>query len=135
MINERAVSQALLTQLKTVVGLPHLVVDGGVAYTPSPTISYCKEFDLSGDTFSESVNVNGVQRKDGIYQVDVLTPKNSGKWQALEICALIQTAFARGVELVIDTQRVQIREATRSSVRYDNTHQIITLSIRYTALS
>jgi hypothetical protein len=135
MINERAVSQALLNQLKTVIGLPNLVVDGGAAYTPSPAVSYCKEFDLSGDTFSESVNANGVQRKDGIYQVNIFTPKNAGKWQALEISALIQTVFARGIELVNDSQRVQIRETTRSSVRYDNTHQIITLSIRYTALS
>ena len=135
MINERGVSQALLTQLKTVIGLPHLVVDGGGSYTPNPTVAYCKEFDLSGDTFSESVNANGAERKDAIYQVDVFTPKNAGKWQALEICALVQTVFPRGLELIEDGQRVQIREATRSSIRYDNTHQIITLSIRYTALS
>ena len=114
MINERAVSQALLKQLKTVVGLPHLVVDGGAAYTPSPAVAYCKEFDLSGDTFSESVNANGAERKDAIYQVDVFTPKNAGKWQSLEICALVQTVFPRGLELIEDGQRVQIRETTRS---------------------
>lgn len=135
MINERAVSQALLTQLKTVVGLPHLVVDGGTAYTPSPTVPYCKEFDLSGDTFSAAIPANGFQQKDGIYQVDVFTPKNGGKWSALETCALIQTAFARGLVLSNSGQSVKIKESTRSSVRYDNTHQIVSLSIGYTALS
>jgi hypothetical protein len=135
MINERAVSQALLTQLKTVIGLPHLVVDGGTAYTPSPTVAYCKEYDLSGDTFGQTVTNDGVQRKDGIYQVDVFTPKNSGKWAGLETCALIQTAFARGVVLTNDSQKVKIKDASRSPVRYDNTHQIISISVGYTALS
>lgn len=131
MIAERDISQALLTQLKTVIGLPYLVVDGGTAYTPSPTVAYCKEYDLSGETFSDQVSSNGYQRKDGIYQVDVCTPKNGGKWSALEACALIQTAFPRGLRL----GRIAIKEVSRSSVRYDNTHQIISLSISYTALS
>jgi len=135
MINERAVSQALLTQLKTVIGLPHLVVDGGTAYTPSPTVSYCKEYDLSGDTFGQTVANDGVQRKDGIYQVDVFTPKNGGKWAGLETCALIQTAFSRGLVLTNDGQKVKIKDASRSPVRYDNTHQIISISVGYTALS
>lgn len=135
MINERAVSQALLTQLKTVVGLPFLVVDGGTSYTPNPTVAYCKEYDLSGDTFGQTVSNDGVQRKDGIYQVDVFTPKNGGKWAGLEVCAIIQTAFARGVVLTSDGQKVKIKDASRSPVRYDNTHQILSLSIGYTALS
>jgi hypothetical protein len=135
MINERAVSQALLTQLKTVIGLPFLVVDGGTAYTPIPTVAYCKEYDLSGDTFGQTVISGGLQRKDGIYQVDVFTPKNAGKWAGLETCALIQTAFPRGLVLTNDSQKVKIKDASRSPVRYDNTHQIVTLSIGYTALS
>lgn len=135
MINERAVSQALLMQLKTVVGLPQLVVDGGTAYTPNPTVPYCKEYDLSGDTFGQTVTDGGVQRKDGIYQVDVFTPKNGGKWAGLEACALIQAAFPRGLVITNDSQKIKIKDASRSPVRYDNTHQIITLSIGYTALS
>lgn len=135
MINERAISQALLTQLKTVVGLPHLVVDGGTAYTPSPNTAYCKEYDLSGDTFSAAIPANGYQQKDGIYQVDVCTPKNGGKWSAQELCALIQTAFPRGLILANDGQSLKIKEVSRSSTRYDNTHQIISLSIGYTAIS
>lgn len=131
MITERDASQALLTQLKTVTGLPHLVVDGGTGYTPSPTVAYCKEYDLSGDTFSDQVSSNGYQRKDGVYQVDIFTPKNGGKWSALETCALIQTAFPRGLRL----GKVAIKEVSRSPVRYDNTHQIISLSIGYTVLS
>lgn len=135
MINERAISQALLTQLKTVVGLPNLVVDGGKEYTPNPTVPYCKEYDLSGDTFGQTVTNGGMQRKDGIYQVDVCTPKNGGKWAALETCALIQTVFARGVVLTNDGQSIKIKDASRSPVRYDSTHQIISMSIGYTALS
>lgn len=133
MINEKAVSKALLDQLKTVIGLPAIVTDNGANYTPNPDTPYIREFDLSGDTFAPPINSNGYQRKDGVYQVDVLTPKNKGKWSGLDYCALIQVAFARGIRLAGD--KLIIKEASRSSPRTDSTHYIITLSIGYTALS
>lgn len=133
MINEKAVSKALLDQLKTVIGLPNIVTDNGTSYTPNPDAPYIREFDLSGDTFSPSVNSNGYQRKDGVYQVDVCVPKNKGKWAAFDYCALIQVAFARGLRLASD--KVIIKETSRSAPRTDSTHYIISLSIGYTALS
>lgn len=133
MINEKAVSKALLDQLKTVIGLPTVVTDNGTAYTPNPDTPYIREFDLSGDTFAPPVNSNGYQRKDGIYQVDVLTPRNKGKWAGLDYCALIQVAFVRGLKLASD--KVTIKEISRSAPRTDSTHYIISLSIGYTALS
>jgi hypothetical protein len=133
MINEKAVSKALLDQLKTVVGLPAIVTDNGSNYTPNPDQPYVREFDLSGDTFAPPVNSNGYQRKDGVYQVDICVPKNKGKWSALDYCALIQVAFVRGLRL--DGDRLIIKETSRSAPRTDSSHYIITLSIGYTALS
>ena len=133
MINEKAVSKALLDQLKTVIGLPTVVTDNGTAYTPNPDTPYIREFDLPSDTFSPPLGANGYQRREGIYQVDVLVPKNKGKWAALDYCALIQVAFVRGLKLASD--KVTIKEISRSAPRTDSTHYIISLSIGYTALS
>lgn len=133
MINEKAVSKALLDQLKTVIGLPSIVTDNGSNFTPNPDQPYVREFDLSGDTFSPAIPSAGYQRKDGIYQVDICVPKNKGKWSALDYCALVQAAFARGLRLASD--KLIIKETSRSAPRTDSTHYIITLSIGYTALS
>lgn len=134
MINEYSVSKALLDHLKTLSGLPALAQENK-PFTPVVDSPYIREVDYSGVTQTPTLASDGFQRKDGIYRVDILTPKDKGKFNGLAYFDLIAAGFGRGDIEPLDNDKLEITSVTRGQPFSEGEFYVIVASIRYTVIN
>lgn len=135
MINEFKIAQLLRARLASVTGVPQVITEN-VTATMLANQSYLREACLFGETFNPTLDVNGMQRQDGVYQIDVCTPKGKGKFEGLSHIETLKAAFKREVAAMVDGDlKINLEGFTTSPARIDGDHFIYSLSIRYTVVS
>lgn len=134
MINEFKIAQLLRLRLMAVTGVPQVITEN-VTATMLANQSYLREACLFGETFNPTLDVNGMQRQDGIYQIDVCTPKGKGKFEGLSHIETLKAAFKREVAAMVDGDlKINLEGFTTSPARVEQDHFIYSLSIRYTVV-
>lgn len=134
MINEFKIAQLLRLRLMAVTGVPQVITEN-VAATMLANQSYLREACLFGETFSPTLEADGMQRQDGIYQIDVCTPKGKGKFEGLSHIETLKAAFKREVAAMVDGDlKINLEGFTTSPARTEQDHFIYSLSIRYTVV-
>jgi len=134
MINEFKIAQLLRARLSTVTGVPTVITEN-VTATMQPALSYLREACLFGDTFNPALAADGMQRQDGIYQIDICTPKGKGKFEGLATVEKLKAAFKRQPSAMVDGDlRINLEGSTTSPARTEQDHFIYSLSIRWTVV-
>lgn len=112
MINYSAVQTILNTQLKTVVGLP-TYTEENVKAVPDSTVPWCRSTLLPAETQIIGIGTGGQRKDQGLYQIDIYWPQNSGSLDANTMGDLIQNSFVRGTYYINGTVKVLIDSVYR----------------------
>jgi hypothetical protein len=100
-----------------------------------PTTPYLREACLFGETFNPTLEAEGMARQDGIYQIDVCTPKGKGKFEGLAHIETLKAAFKREARAMTDGDlRINLEGSTTSPGRVDGEHFVYSLSVRWTVV-
>jgi hypothetical protein len=133
-MNEFKIAQLLRARLAAVVGVPAIISEN-VTATMLASQSYLREACLFGETFNPTLEAAGASRQDGVYQIDVCTPKGKGKFEGLAVVELLKAAFQRQAAAMVDGDlRINLEGSTTSPARTEQDHFIYSLSIRWTVV-
>jgi hypothetical protein len=131
MINEFKIAQLLRARLAAVTGVPQVITEN-VTATMLANQSYLREACLFGETFNPTLEAGGMQRQDGVYQIDVCTPKGKGKFEGLAHIETLKAAFKREAGAMVDGDlRINLEGSTTSPARTEQDHFIYSLSVRW----
>ena len=133
-MNEKRIAELLRARLGTVTGVPAIITEN-LAATMIKDNSYLREACLFGETFNPTLEAEGMQRQDGVYQIDVCTPKGKGKFEGLAHIETLKAAFKREAGAMVDGDlRINLEGSSTSPARTEQDHFIYSLSIRWTVV-
>ncbi len=132
-MNHKKIATLLRGRLATISGLP-TIANENIAFTPAVNAAYLREAVLFNDTFN--LGVSSGERQDGIYQIDVIVPKNSSKFKALEYCDLLRAGFARQARALIDGDTIiNLEGCSVSPARVEGEFFVYSVSARWTVVN
>jgi len=131
-MNHKKIATLLRTKLAAISGLP-AVADENKSFVPNTNNPYLREAVLFNETFNLSLSEG--QRQDGIYQIDILVPKNTSKFKALEYCDLLRVCFARQARALIDGDTIiNLEGCSVSPARVEGEYFAYSVSCRWTVV-
>jgi len=131
MIDDFVTAKALLDKAQAFADLKGLrLCIQGAAFTPVTTETYLKETFLSNDTDPLGLAADSSDRQDSIYQLDIYTPKDDGKFAGLAVGNEIKAEFPR-VSFVLNnaSQKVQISNVSSRIMPANKTHNLTMINI------
>lgn len=133
-MNHKTIATLLRGRLATIAGLP-AVANENLNFTPAVNAPYLREACLFNTTSNLGLANDSAQRQDGIYQVDILVPKNTSKFRALELCDLVRAGFARQARALIDGDTVvNLEGGSVSPARVEGEFFVYSVSVRWTVV-
>lgn len=131
-MNHKKIATLLRTKLASISGLP-TVADENKTFVPNTGNPYLREAVLFNDTFN--LGLSEGERQDGIYQIDVLVPKNTYRTNALGYVDLIRTGFARHARALIDGDTIiNLEGCSVSPSRVEGEFFAYSVSCRWTSV-
>ena len=131
-MNHKKIATLLRGKLAAISGLP-TVANENISFTPSTNTPYLREVVLFNETFN--LGLSEGERQDGIYQIDVLVPKNTSKFKALEYCDLLRVGFARQARALIDGDTIiNLEGCSVSPARVEGEYFAYSVSCRWTVV-
>lgn len=132
-MNHKKIATLLRGRLATISGLP-VIANENIAFTPAVNTAYLREAVLFNETFN--LGVSSGERQDGIYQIDVLAPKNTSKFTALGYCDLLRVGFAREARALIDGDTIiNLEGCSVSPARVEGEYFAYSVSARWTVVA
>jgi hypothetical protein len=138
MISKFSLAKALFNQAKLITDNNSLLlIPNGKGYEPDPNTTYIQEFVLYGPDNSIGLADCSNDIQLGVYQLNINTPKaqEGAKWRGLQIGDILQAGFARGTELIHNSQMVRMKTSTLIPMDADDTHEIHILNINFSIIN
>lgn len=120
------IQTALDSRLATYVDLP--VAFPNVPYKPQAGMPYLRATFLPAETVQASMGATGKDETNGIYQIDVVVPRGSGRPQALDAIADL---FKRGTVLTYNGVKLRIRSVSIDSAILDDEWYFVPISVSF----
>lgn len=134
-MNHKKIATLLRGRLATISGLP-AIANENISFTPAVNAPYLREAVLFNTTDNLGLAVDSAERQDGIYQIDVLAPKNTSKFTALGYCDLLLNGFARQVSALVDGDtKINLEGAYVSPARGEGEFFVYSVSARWTVVA
>ena len=108
------VSAALDDNLNTMVGLPS-VAWPNKKFVPTQGALYIRPTLLPADTVTATIGI-GSDISSGLYQLDIFSPADDGKNEALLMADTVAELFKRDKELTYNGRTITIRSASHRSI-------------------
>ena len=120
------IQAALDTKLSTISGTA--IAFPNVPYKPSAGTSYLRSSFLPADTVQASLGSTGKDETNGIYQVDVVVPRGSGRPSLVDSVA---DTFKRGTVLTYNSRTLRVRSVSIGSAILDDEWYFVPVSIDF----
>jgi hypothetical protein len=131
-MSESKIAAALSVQLST-MGLPTAYDNS--PFTPTTGVLYLKESVLRLPTKSVGVSGASSDQHDGIYQVLIMAPKDTGKGQGNPTADLVAAKFKKATTLTYQGQKVVcISASVKTGFPLDDRY-VVPVDIRYRAFT
>lgn len=138
MIDDFEIAKAFIDKLDSISdlsGIP-IVASNDESYEPQVGVPYLRESILRSPEVPFGYSKDTTMIQDGIYQVDVCTPKGEGKWRNLNICGKIKAAFPRKVNISSTLGKsLTVLSCDVGPSRNENDFYVTYISIHYKVLS
>ena len=95
------------TQLQTVPNLPSFTAEN-IKSKPESTIPWCRSTLLPAESQILGVGQGGQRKDQGLYQIDLYYPQNSGLGLIQAMADLVMNTFTRGLYYTSGTTKVLI---------------------------
>ena len=116
-MNYTTIQKALDTQLSIVAGIPTFTEENA-RFKPSATTPFTRSTLLPAQTVVESIGVHGIDRVNGLYQVDLYYPADQGYTTANTMADLVIAAFPKALQLTTtDSIKVDVDVTWRLPAR------------------
>ena len=138
MINKFDLAKALYEQAKLVAANnSYLLIPEGKAYEPDPNETFIREAIVYGPDIPMGLADDSGDAQMGFYQLAINTPKaNDGStWAARKIAGVLEVGFARGTQLIYNSQMVRIKNVTLREIESTDTHKVSVLTVNYTVIN
>jgi len=120
------IQAALDTQLATITGTQ--IAFPNIPYTPQAGTTYLRASFLPAETLQASLGGVGKDETNGIYQVDVVAPRGSGRPSEVDTVA---DTFKRGTVLTYNSQSLRVRSVSMGPAILDEEWYFIPVSIDF----
>ena len=120
------VQAALDTKLATITGTS--VAFPNVPYKPQAGTTYLRASFLPAETVQASMGANGKDETNGIYQIDVVVPRGTGRPQLIDTVADL---FKRGTVLSYNSISVRVRSVSMSPAILDEEWYFVPISVNF----
>lgn len=130
-VSQFDISKALRDQLLLLPSSPPLATEGA-SFDPTVGEAYIKEINLGGDTTAEQLNA-GLEEVNGVYQIDIYTPSEQGKWVGLKWADDLNTLFPHNLKLTRNEVTLRVKRLDRAPLRSDGAWLVTTVSVYYQA--
>ena len=120
------IQAALDTQLSTITDVA--IAYPNIPYTPSAGTSYLRASFIPADTAQASLGSSGKDETNGVYQVDVVVPRGSGRPSLVDTVA---DAFKRGTTLTYNSRTLRVRSVSIGSAILDDEWYFVPVSIDF----
>lgn len=131
MISIFSLSKAFDDYLQTFNDLPAYYVQGETA-EPNADEKHLKGFLLNAENFTQFYSAQSPVRQDGLFQIDIRTPKSFGKWENYSLVDLVQSKFQINMILQNNNQKVKVKKISASKLSDDEENFYVTsVSIFY----
>jgi hypothetical protein len=120
------VQAALDTKLATITGTS--VAFPNVPYKPQAGTTYLRASFLPAETVQASMGANGKDETNGIYQIDVVVPRGTGRPQLIDTVADV---FKRGTVLSYNSISVRVRSVSMSPAILDDEWYFVPISVNF----
>jgi len=137
MINDFTTSKALLDKLKAFTDIKGLrLAVQSFKFEPIATETYLQETFLANDTDPLGINERSTDEQRPIYQIDIYTPKYTGKFQGLTLANELKAQFIRA-SFIVNTaaQKVMVSNVNSSIGPSNNTHDRTIISVDLVVLA
>lgn len=130
-VSQFDISKVLRDRLLTLPSSPELATEGA-SYTPTVGTTFIRETNLGGDTTAEQLNA-GLQEINGVYQIDIFTPTEHGKWAGLALVDELNTLFPHNLKLTRNDLTLRIKRLDRAPAFEDGAWLVTPVSVYYQA--
>lgn len=131
-MNHKKIATLLRGKLASISGLP-TVADENKSFVPNTNNPYLREAVLFNETFN--LGLSEGERQDGIYQIDVLVPKNTSRYSGLDYVELLRAGFARQARALIDGDTIiNLEGCSVSPARVEGEFFVYSVSARWTVV-
>jgi hypothetical protein len=120
------VQAALDTKLATITGTS--IAFPNVPYKPQAGTTYLRASFLPAETVQASMGANGKDETNGIYQIDVVVPRGTGRPQLIDTVADL---FKRGTVLSYNSISVRVRSVSMSPAILDEEWYFVPISVNF----
>lgn len=120
------VQAALDTKLGTVTDTP--VAFPNVPYKPQAGKVYLRASFLPAETVQASMGASGKDETNGIYQIDVVVPRGTGRPQLVDTVADL---FKRGTVLTYNSINVRVRSVSMAPAVLDEEWYFVPISVNF----
>lgn len=121
MISTRDTLSALGSALLAMPELPSIVAwpNTNPSSNPDADDTWLAVFMLDTNGESPTLSGAGHEIEEGIYQININTPKTKGAFAAADLCDAINAAFPRSVPLIKNDTKVIIQRVVKSAAGYE----------------
>jgi len=120
------IQAALDTKLSTITSAP--IAYPNVPYKPQAGTTYIRASFLPTETLQASMGATGKDETNGIYQIDVVVPRGSGRPSLLDTVADV---FKRGTVLTYNGVKLRIRSVSIGSAITDEEWYFVPISVNF----
>jgi len=120
------VQAALDAKLATITATP--IAFPNIPYKPQAGTVYLRATFLPADTVQASMGEDGKDETNGIYQVDVVVPRGTGRPQLTDTVADL---FKRGTVLTYNGVKVRVRSVSMASAILDEEWYFVPISVNF----
>lgn len=120
------IQAALDTKLATLTGVP--IAYPNTPYKPQAGTAYVRASFIPNETLQASLGSTGKDETLGIYQVDVVVPRGSGRPQLLDTVADL---FKRGTVLTYNGVNLRIRSVSMASAILEDEWYFVPISVNF----
>jgi hypothetical protein len=120
------VQAALDTKLKTIPNVP--VAFPNVPYKPQAKTTYVRASFLPAETAQASLGANGKDETNGIYQIDVVVARGTGRPQLVDTVADL---FKRGTVLSYNGVTIRVRSVSMAPAILEDEWYFVPISVNF----
>lgn len=130
------INEALETRLGSMSNVPDIAWPN-ITYSPEPDVMYLRPNNLPIDPVKIGVSDVDSFRRDGLYQIDVFSPKNAGAGAANSMAGSVYAHFPVGLELftTTDSYKIRVEQVAVEVGELVGAHYVVPMLIRYSAIT
>lgn len=136
-MSETKINAALVSAAGTALGASYAgrIAYEGRDFTPPSSGKWAGLYNLRAGTAIATLGAGGEDQHDGVFQIDLSAPENTGTAGLLADADALRAYFIGGRSFIYNGQCVRVRRCDVSAIRYVDGYLRVSASVTYLSRS